>query len=85
MYPKNGVFFPVFQKIHVYTWRIVFARPQENACKTEIKYHAPQRMRCMIYNIIIFENLRFQFVLQDENDKPVFTHAVSVAVFTGYL
>lgn len=29
--------------------------------------------------------VRFQFVLQDGNDKPVFSHAFSVAVFTGYL
>lgn len=83
--PEKRSFFPVFEKIHGHTGRIVFARPQENAYKMEIQDHALQAMRCMIYNINVFENLRFQFVLQDENDKPVFSHAFSVTVFTGYL
>lgn len=71
MYPKNEVLFSVFEKIHVHTWRIVFARPQDG-----------NTISCLI----VFENLRLhEFVLQDENDKPVFSHAFSVAVFTGYL
>ena len=83
--PEKRSFLLCFRKNTLHTWRIVFARPQENAYKMEIQYHAIQGMGYMIYNIIVFETLRFQFVLQDGNDKPVFSHAFSVAVFTGYL
>lgn len=86
MYPKNGVFCSVFEKIH--STRGELFSPVHRKTLIRWKYNImPYKAwaECMIYNIIVFETLRFQFVLQDGNDKPVFSHAFSVAVFTGYL
>ena len=48
---ENGHFFR-FRKI-------IFARPNGNAKTMEKRKHTIQGMRCIMYDIIVFENLRF--------------------------
>lgn len=52
----------VFEKIRVHTWRIpiVLTRPHGNAETMEIQRHPFQGMRCVMYEIIVFDNMRFR-------------------------
>lgn len=57
----EGVFQNVFENIRFHTQRIliVFAHPHEKAKTMEIRQHTLEGMGRMMYNVIIFQDLRF--------------------------
>lgn len=58
----EGVFQNVFENIRFHTLRIliVFARSHEKAKTMEIRQHTLEGMGSMMYNVIIFQDLRFR-------------------------
>ena len=60
---KTKNFFLCFRKeisVRTERIRIVFARPHVNTKAMEIRWHPSQAMSSMMYEIIVFENLRFR-------------------------
>ena len=57
---KLSFYSPVPFMFSWFLWINLYARPHENAKTMEIRQHVLQGMRCLMYDIIVFENLRFR-------------------------